>query len=76
VAAYRGEVAQASGRLTLNLPRSLHAALKREAASEGVSLNELIRLKLGLVYRDALQALMASQPPSRRSGSEPVRRAG
>jgi hypothetical protein len=32
------------------MPKSLHAALKREAAKEGVSLSELIRLKLGYPY--------------------------
>ena len=34
------------------VPKSLHAALKREAVQEGISLSELIRLKLGVAYRD------------------------
>ena len=37
-------------RMTIQVPRSLHAALKREAAQEGVSLSELVRLKLGFPY--------------------------
>ena len=38
-------------RLTVVVPRSLHAALKNEASGEGVSLSELIRLKLTIPYR-------------------------
>ncbi len=41
-----------SGRLTVQIPKSLHAALKAEAVREGVSLAELMRLKLGFPYRD------------------------
>lgn len=37
-------------RLTIQIPRSLHAALRAEAAREGVSLSELVRLKLVLPY--------------------------
>jgi predicted HicB family RNase H-like nuclease len=39
------------GRLTVVVPRSLHSALKSEASGEGVSLSELIRLKLTIPYR-------------------------
>ena len=46
--AFSEEVAQLSGRLTVVVPRSLHASLKREAAVEGVSLSELMRLKLSV----------------------------
>jgi predicted HicB family RNase H-like nuclease len=35
-----------SGRFVVRLPRSLHAALKREADREGVSLNQLVVAKL------------------------------
>lgn len=35
-----------SGKLVLRLPRSLHKALKREAAIEGVSLNQYMIYKL------------------------------
>ncbi|MEW6366265.1 MAG: toxin-antitoxin system HicB family antitoxin [Acidobacteriota bacterium] len=48
------EVQCLSGRLTVVVPRSLHAALKREAEQEHVSLSELIRLKLGIPYHSAL----------------------
>jgi len=48
---FEKEVEQVSGRLTVVVPKSLHAALKREANREGVSLSELIRLKLGYPYQ-------------------------
>ena len=35
-----------SGRFVVRLPRTLHAALEREAASEGTSLNQLVVAKL------------------------------
>jgi hypothetical protein len=35
-----------SGRFVVRLPVSLHAALEREAATEGVSLNQLVVAKL------------------------------
>jgi len=35
-----------SGRFVVRLPRSLHAALEREAQREGVSLNQLVVAKL------------------------------
>lgn len=35
-----------SGRFVVRLPRSLHAALEREASREGVSLNQLVVAKL------------------------------
>ena len=48
---FEEEVQKLSGRLTVVVPKSLHAALKREAMREGVSLSELIRLKLGYPYQ-------------------------
>ena len=36
------------GRLVIQIPQSLHAALEREAVEGGVSLNELILTKLGI----------------------------
>jgi hypothetical protein len=55
--AFDQEVETFSGRLTIVVPKSLHAALKREAVREGVSLSELIRLKLGVAYRTMAQSL-------------------
>ena len=57
---FEQETRAASGRLTVVVPRSLHAALKSEAASEGVSLSELIRLKLGVPYRQMTDLLAPS----------------
>jgi len=37
-----------SGRFVVRLPRSLHAALEREAIAEGVSLNQWIVAKLSV----------------------------
>ena len=54
----------ASGRLTVVVPRSLHAALKDEAAGEGVSLSELIRLKLTIPYRHMTDLLLPKYPDS------------
>ena len=51
VAAFEADIEQLSGRLTVVVPKSLHAALREEATREGISLSELIRLKLGLPYR-------------------------
>jgi HicB family len=41
-----GATPQKSGRFVVRLPRSLHAALEREATREGVSLNQLVVAKL------------------------------
>lgn len=48
--AFKKEVEKLSGRLTVVVPKSLHGALRQEAVEEGVSLSELIRLKLALPY--------------------------
>jgi predicted HicB family RNase H-like nuclease len=63
VAQFEKEVASLSGRLTVVVPRSLHAALKREAVQEGISLSELIRLKLGVAYRDVAGLLVTHDHP-------------
>ncbi len=55
--AFEQEIETFSGRLTIVVPKSLHAALKREAVREGVSLSELIRLKLGVAYRTMAKSL-------------------
>ena|SRR5579859_3093276 len=62
-AAFDQEIAALSGRLTVVVPKSLHAALKREAVQEGISLSELIRLKLGVAYRDAANLLVTHEHP-------------
>ncbi len=41
-----------SGRFVVRLPKSLHAALEREARSEGTSLNQLVVAKLSAQLRD------------------------
>jgi hypothetical protein len=51
VAAFESDAERLSGRLTVVVPKSLHAALREEAVREGISLSELIRLKLGVPYR-------------------------
>ncbi len=56
-AQFEKDLKSASGRLTVVVPKSLHAALKSEAGSEGVSLSELIRLKLGIPYRHMTELL-------------------
>ena len=58
VSGFEQDIKSASGRLTVAVPRSLHAALKREAAAEGVSLSELIRLKLSVPYRQVANLLV------------------
>jgi len=62
-AEFEKEVASLSGRLTVVVPKSLHSALKREAVQEGISLSELIRLKLGVAYRDVANLLVARDHP-------------
>ncbi len=41
-----GSTPKKSGRFLVRLPQSLHAALEREAAAEGTSLNQLVLTKL------------------------------
>ncbi|MEE8452104.1 MAG: toxin-antitoxin system HicB family antitoxin [Thermoguttaceae bacterium] len=43
-----GATPKKSGKFMVRLPRSLHAALEREAAEEGVSLNQLVVTKLAI----------------------------
>jgi hypothetical protein len=47
-----GATPKKSGRFMVRLPRSLHAALEREAAVEGVSLNQLVVAKLAAQLKD------------------------
>ena len=57
-ARFEQETRAAAGRLTVVVPRSLHAALKSEASNEGVSLSELIRLKLAVPYQQITDLLV------------------
>lgn len=43
-----GATPHKSGRFVVRLPKTLHAALEREAAAEGVSLNQLVVVKLSV----------------------------
>ncbi len=43
-----GATPKKSGKFMVRLPKSLHAALEREAADEGVSLNQLVVTKLAI----------------------------
>jgi HicB family len=43
-----GATPRKSGRFVVRLPQSLHAALEREAVSEGISLNQLVLAKLAV----------------------------
>jgi site-specific DNA-methyltransferase (adenine-specific) len=43
-----GATPQKSGRFVVRLPKTLHAALEREASEEGVSLNQLVVTKLAV----------------------------
>jgi predicted HicB family RNase H-like nuclease len=47
-----GATPKKSGELTVRLPRSLQAALEREATVEGVSLNQLVVAKLAAQLKD------------------------
>ena len=57
-ARFEQETRAAAGRLTVVVPRSLHAALKSEASNESVSLSELIRLKLAVPYQQITDLLV------------------
>jgi predicted HicB family RNase H-like nuclease len=47
-----GATPKKSGRFLVRLPQSLHAALEREAEQEGVSLNQLVVVKLAVQLSD------------------------
>lgn len=54
---FNQETKALSGRVTIVIPKSLHAALKQEATSEGVSLSELMRLKLAVKFSQSARRL-------------------
>jgi predicted HicB family RNase H-like nuclease len=70
VETFSREVESLSGRLTVKVAKSLHGALRQEATEEGVSLSELIRLKLALPY--ALTAGVLSRGGGRRQKEKAV----
>ena len=59
-----GAEPQKSGRFVVRLPRSMHAALEREAAEEGTSLNQLVLAKLAV----QLSTATAARKVRRRAG--------
>ena len=70
VDAFEKEVELLSGRVTITIPKSLHAALKGEARQEGISLSELMRLKLSVEYRQSVSRwLKRSETKTKRSNS-------
>jgi predicted HicB family RNase H-like nuclease len=67
--AFAKEVESLSGRLTVVVAKSLHGALRTEAVEEGVSLSELIRLKLSLPYSEAISLLSAKAGKKMNAGA-------
>ncbi|MGQ0550858.1 MAG: hypothetical protein ACT4PY_14445 [Armatimonadota bacterium] len=66
---FEKEISELSGRITIVIAKSLHWALKGEAALEGVSQSEMIRLKLAVPYRLIAQAIAeGGKPFGKRSG--------
>lgn len=51
-----GATPKKSGKFVVRLPKSLHAALEREAAKEGVSLNQLVVTKLAVQLNQSTAA--------------------
>jgi hypothetical protein len=57
-----GATPRKSGKFVVRLPSSLHAALEREAAEEGVSLNQLVVAKLAIQLKTASAGAAAASP--------------
>jgi predicted HicB family RNase H-like nuclease len=55
-----GSTPKKSGKFVVRLPRSLHAALEREAISEGTSLNQLVLTKLAVQLDSVLESRTAA----------------
>jgi len=55
-----GSTPKKSGKFVVRLPRSLHAALEREAANEGTSLNQLVITKLAIQLDSVLEGHTAA----------------
>ncbi len=56
-----GATPKKSGKFMVRLPKTLHGALEREAAEEGVSLNQLVVTKLAVSMS---QLVTRPQPPT------------
>lgn len=56
----RGATPTKSGKFVVRLPRSLHAALDREAVAEGTSLNQLVVTKLAVQLDNMMGGRLAS----------------
>ena len=54
-----GATPKKSGKFVVRLPKSLHAALEREAAEEGVSLNQLVVTKLAVQLNHSTAAALS-----------------
>ena len=67
-----GATPRKSGRFVVRIPQSLHGALEREAAAEGVSLNQLVVAKLA-VGLGRLASLALEDRADSREGPLPVR---
>ena len=57
-----GATPKKSGRFLVRLPKTLHAALEREAAEEGVSLNQLVVTKLAVQMSQLVSGPRAELP--------------
>src|SRR5205807_1516858 len=66
VEAFETAIRSASGRLTVIVPKSLHAALREEANREGVSMAELIRVKLACPLSMSVLESLAGKPTDKR----------
>lgn len=53
-----------SGKFVVRLPKSLHAALENEAKREGVSLNQLVVVKLAIQMSQIVAGSQAQMPGS------------
>jgi hypothetical protein len=64
-----GATPRKSGRFVVRLPQSLHAALEREAASEGISLNQLVLAKLAVGLGRLTDLALVASPEGRRDSA-------
>jgi hypothetical protein len=67
-----GGTPKKSGRFVVRLPRSLHAALEREAIAEGVSLNQLVVAKLSVGLGQMVGSAVGEQTDAHGHAGNPV----